>query len=81
MRATRHRGLVSGFFPPVSFKARTVVELHEVRLCSTNLAILLREWLLAHWEWRDGENSVYPHGNGLDWWSTVFSGGADPFLF
>ena len=57
---------MTGFFPPVSFKARTVVELHEVRLCSTNLAILLREWLLAHWEWRDGGNSVYPRGMGLE---------------
>ena len=24
---------------------------------------------------------MYPRGNGLDWWSTIFSGGADPFLF
>ena len=24
---------------------------------------------------------MYPRVNGLDWWSTVFSGGADPFLF
>ena len=24
---------------------------------------------------------MYPRGNGLDWWSTVFSGGVDPFLF
>ena len=23
---------------------------------------------------------MYPRGNGLDWWGTVFSGGADPFL-
>ena len=45
------------------------------------MAILLREWLLTHWEWRDGGNSVYPRGHGLDWWSTVFSGGVDPFLF
>ena len=37
--------------------------------------------ILAHWEWRDGGNSVYPRGNGLDWWSTVFLGGVDPFLF
>ena len=24
---------------------------------------------------------MYPRGNGLDWWSTIFSSGADPFLF
>ena len=24
---------------------------------------------------------MYPRGNGLDWWSTVFSGGTNPFLF
>ena len=23
---------------------------------------------------------MYPRGNGLDWWSTVFSGGVDPFF-
>ena len=27
---------MSGFFPPVSVKVRTVVEFHEVRLCSTS---------------------------------------------
>ena len=24
---------------------------------------------------------MYPHGHGPDWWSIVFSGGADLFLF
>ena len=24
---------------------------------------------------------MYPRGNRLDWWSTVFSSDADPFLF
>jgi hypothetical protein len=41
-------------------------------------ANLSRERLTTHWEWRDGESSVYPRGQGLDWRSTVLSGGAGP---
>jgi hypothetical protein len=36
------------------------------------------ERLTAHWEWRDGESSVYPRGHGLDWRCTILSGGAGP---
>jgi hypothetical protein len=32
----------------------------------------------AHWEWRDGESSVYPRSQGLDWRCTVLSGGIGP---
>jgi hypothetical protein len=39
------------------------------------LVIPFRERLTSHWEWRDGESSVYPRGQGLDWRSTVLSGG------
>jgi hypothetical protein len=40
--------------------------------------ILSRERPTAHWEWRDGESSVYPRGQVLDWRCTVLSGGAGP---
>ena len=48
-------------------------------------AIPLWERTTAHWEWRDGESSVYPSYKNI-WddvrqWSTVFSGGANPFTF
>jgi hypothetical protein len=39
------------------------------------LVIPFRERLTSHREWRDGESSVYPRGHGLDWRSTVLSGG------
>jgi hypothetical protein len=32
----------------------------------------------AHWEWKDGESSVYPRSQGLDWRCTILSGGAGP---
>jgi hypothetical protein len=41
-------------------------------------AILSHEWPTAHWEWRDGESSMYPRGQGLDWRCTILSGGARP---
>ena len=58
----------------------SVIIVNSVHRLSLNLTILVSEWLLTHWEWRDGGNSVYPRGHGLEWWSIVFSGGADPFL-
>jgi hypothetical protein len=36
------------------------------------------ERLTVHREWRDGESSMYPHSQGLDWTCTVLSGGAGP---
>jgi hypothetical protein len=35
------------------------------------LTILSRERPTAHWEWIDGESSMYPRGQGLDWRCTV----------
>jgi hypothetical protein len=50
-------------------------------MVSPTSAILTRERLTAHWEWRDGESSVYPRSQGLDWRCTVLSGGAGPGYF
>jgi hypothetical protein len=36
------------------------------------------ERLTAHWEWKDGESSVYPHSQGLDWRCTLLSSGTRP---
>jgi hypothetical protein len=73
-------------FLPVSLKDRTVdqivcVETLQLATCSgkpKTSVILSCERPTAHWEWRDGESSVNPHGQGLDWRCTVLSGGAGP---
>jgi hypothetical protein len=57
------------------------VETLQLSTCSgkpKTSVILSCEWLIAHWEWRDGERTVYPHGQGLNWRCTVLSGGAGP---
>ena len=60
--------------PSVSIKDRTVarpvaVEILQLATYSGKpdiSAIPIRETTTAHWEWRDGESSVYPPSNGLD---------------
>jgi hypothetical protein len=81
-----HREMSRCSAPPVSVKDCFIVELCTSRLYSTNhipvvspiSAILSREWPTTHPKWRDGESSVYPHSQGLDWRCTVLSGGARP---
>jgi hypothetical protein len=51
---------------------------NHIPVVSPTSAILIREWLTAHWEWRDGESSVYPRSQGLDWRCNVLSDGARP---
>jgi hypothetical protein len=64
-------------FPIVSVKDHTVVGPPVVRDFATG-QMPSCERLTAHWEWRDGESSVYPHSQGLDWRCTMLSGGAGP---
>jgi hypothetical protein len=47
-------------------------------MVSPILAILSRERPPAYWEWRDGESSVYPRSQGMDFKCTMLSGGAGP---
>jgi hypothetical protein len=57
------------------------VETLQLATCSGKLktsVILSCERPTAHWEWRDGKSSVYPHGQGLDWRRTMLLGGARP---
>jgi hypothetical protein len=73
-------------FPPVSIKDRTVdgivcVETLQLATCfgKPKISVILScERSTTHWEWRDDESSVYPHGQGLDWRCTVLSGGTRP---
>jgi hypothetical protein len=66
----------------VSVKDRSLsshlIETLQLTVCSSKpktLVILSCERPTAHWEWRDGESSMYPHGQGLDWRCTVLLGG------
>jgi hypothetical protein len=85
-----YREMIRCSAPPVSIKDRSL----QGRLWSWLVilatysgkpdipAIPLWERTTAHWEWRDSESSVYPpYWNGVGRWSTVLSGGANPFLF
>jgi hypothetical protein len=57
------------------------VETLQLATCSgkpKTSVIISCEWPIAHWEWRDGESSVYPRGQGQEWRCTVLSGGAGP---
>jgi hypothetical protein len=57
------------------------VETLQLATCSSKpktSVILSCERPTTHWEWRDGESNVYPHGQGLDWRRNVLSGGAGP---
>ena len=76
--------------PSVSIKDRTVarpVVVETLQLATYSgkpdiSAIPIRETTTAHWEWRDGESSLYPpYWNLVGQWSTVLSGGADRFKF
>jgi hypothetical protein len=40
----------------------------------------IREKTIAHWEWRDGESSMYPPGKGPPKKGSVLLGGADLFM-
>jgi hypothetical protein len=51
-----------------------VLAMYPCRVSLTSTSPL-RERLTLHLEWRDGESSVYPRGQGPDWRSTVLSGG------
>jgi hypothetical protein len=70
----------------VSVKDRTVVglpvfETLQLATCSgkpKTSVILSCERSTTYWEWRDGESSVYPRSQGLDWRCTVLSGGVGP---
>jgi hypothetical protein len=72
--------------PTMSVKDRTIVglpmfETLQLATCFSKpkiSVILSCERPITHWEWRDGETSVYPHGQGLDWRCTILSGGARP---
>jgi hypothetical protein len=76
-------------FPPVSIKDHTVdwivcVETLQLATCSgkpKTLVILSCERPTAHWEWRDGESSVYPRGQGLYWRCTYSRLALDPVMF
>jgi hypothetical protein len=57
------------------------VETLQLDTCSgktKTLVIPTCEQSTAHWEWRDDENSVYSHGQGLDWRCTILLGGTGP---
>jgi hypothetical protein len=65
----------------VPLEAYLCFETLQLTACSSKpktSVILSCERPTAHWEWRDGESSVYPHSQGLDWRCTVLSGGARP---
>jgi hypothetical protein len=76
--------------PSVSIKDRNdvglcVVETLQLATYSgkPDISVIpLWERTIAHWEWRDSESSVYPpYWNRVGRWSTVLSGGANPFTF